>query len=102
MHAHTRRVRRRSCGAVGIARLVRQGKSAEVAFAIADDHQGRGVGSMLANELAADARAAGITQFAATICGDSPGMIALLHRLGDSLETRWLGRERGLVAALEK
>lgn len=87
---------------VGIARLVRDGSSAEIAFAVADDHQGRGAGSTLANELAADARAAGITQLTATICGDNPGMVALLRRLGSSLETRWLGREREFVVALEK
>ena len=87
---------------VGIARLVRDGNSAEIAFAVADDHQGRGVGSTLANELAADARAAGITHLTATICGDNPGMVALLRRLGSSLEARWLGREREFVVALEK
>ncbi len=87
---------------VGIARLVRQGDAAEIAFAVADDHQGHGVGSTLASQLAADARAAGITRLTATICGDNPGMVALLHRLGSSLEARWLGREREFVVALEK
>jgi RimJ/RimL family protein N-acetyltransferase len=87
---------------VGIARLVRTGTSAEIAFAIADDHQRRGVGSTLASELAADARAAGITQLTATICGDNPPMVALLRRLGDTLDATWLGRERELVVALER
>lgn len=87
---------------VGIARLVRQDTSAEIAFAVADDHQGRGVGSTLSSELAADARAAGISHLIATICGDNPGMVALLRRLGSSLEARWLGREREFVIALER
>lgn len=87
---------------VGIARLVRTGESAEIAFAVADDHQSRGVGSTLASELAADARAAGITHLTATICGDNPGMVALLRRLGSSLDATWLGREREFVVALEK
>ena len=52
---------------VGIARLVRDGASAEIAFAVADAHQSRGIGSILASELAADARAAGITQLSATV-----------------------------------
>ena len=39
---------------VGIARLVRHGESAEIAFAVADEHQSRRVGSTLANELAAE------------------------------------------------
>jgi ribosomal protein S18 acetylase RimI-like enzyme len=86
---------------VGIARLARTGASAEIAFAVADDYQSRGVGSTLATELAADARAAGITQLTATICGDNPGMVALLRRIGSSLEATWLGREREFTVALE-
>jgi ribosomal protein S18 acetylase RimI-like enzyme len=85
---------------VGIARLVRTGSSAEIAFAIADQHQSRGIGSILANELAADARAAGITQLVATVCGDNPRVMALLKRLG-SLSLTWRGGERELVIGLE-
>jgi ribosomal protein S18 acetylase RimI-like enzyme len=84
----------------GIARLVRDGSSAEIAFAVADAHQSRGVGSILASELAADARAAGITQLVATVCGDNPRVVALIKRLG-SLEVTWRGRERELVVGLE-
>jgi RimJ/RimL family protein N-acetyltransferase len=87
---------------VGIARLARTGSSAEIAFAIADEYQRRGVGSTLASELAADARAAGITRLTATICGDNPPMVALLGRLGSSLEATWLGREREFAVALER
>jgi ribosomal protein S18 acetylase RimI-like enzyme len=83
----------------GIARLVRDGDSAEIAFAVADAHQSHRVGSILANELAADARAAGITHLTATVCGDNPRMIALLKRLG-SLDMSWNGGERDLVVAL--
>jgi len=84
---------------IAIARLVRDGSSAEIAFAVADAHQSRGVGSILASELAADARAAGITQLQATVCGDNPRIIALLQRLG-SLDVSWRGRERELVVGL--
>ena len=86
---------------VGIARLVRDGVSAEIAFAVADDQQGRGVGSTLANVLAADARAAGITQLIATVCGDNPRVVALLQRLGSSVFVTWRGREREFVVGLE-
>jgi ribosomal protein S18 acetylase RimI-like enzyme len=85
---------------VGIARLVRSGDSAEIAFAVADEHQSRRVGSILASELAADARAAGISQLVATVCGENPRIIALLKRLG-SLEATWGGGERELVIGLE-
>ena len=85
---------------VGIARLVRNGDSAEIAFAVADAYQSRGVGSMLAGELAADARAAGITQLTATVCGDNPRVLALLKKLG-SLDMSWRGSERELLVGLE-
>ena len=86
---------------VGIARLVRDGLSAEVAFEVADAYQGRGIGSILTRELAADARAAGITQLHATVCGDNPPAVSLLSRVAQSLQVRWRGGERELVARLE-
>lgn len=85
---------------VGIARIARSGSSAEIAFAVADAHQARGIGSTLARELAADARAAGVTSLVATVCGDNPPVVALLARLG-SLAVTWSGRERELVVALD-
>jgi ribosomal protein S18 acetylase RimI-like enzyme len=85
---------------VGIARLVRDGRSAEVAFEVADEYQGRGIGTTLTRELAADARAAGITELNATVCGDNPPAISLLARIAQSLHVQWRGRERELVARL--
>jgi ribosomal protein S18 acetylase RimI-like enzyme len=85
---------------VGIARLVRDGAAAEIAFEVADSYQGRGVGSVLARELAADARAAGITTFVATVCGDNPRVVSLLTRVAESLHVRWQGDEREIVAGL--
>src|SRR5262249_43256636 len=61
-----------------MARLVRAGSEAEIGFEVADVHQGRGIGSLLACELAADARAAGITTLVATVCGDNPRVVSLL------------------------
>lgn len=66
---------------VGIGRLVRDGASAEVAFAVADEWQSRGVGRVLADRLAADARAAGITSFHAEIRRGNVRSAALLRRL---------------------
>ena len=85
---------------VGIARLVRDGTAAEIAFEVADAYQGRGVGSVLARELAADARAAGITTFVATVCGDNPRVVSLLTRVAESLHVRWQGGEREIVVGL--
>jgi RimJ/RimL family protein N-acetyltransferase len=86
---------------VGIARLVRSGPSAEIAFAVADAYQGKRVGTILAGELAADARAAGIVEFVATVCGDNPRVLALIKRLG-SMQMTWRGAEREVVVGLER
>lgn len=66
---------------VGIARLVRDGDAAEVAFAVADDLQGKGVGTVLVERLAEDARAAGITRFRADVRPDNAASLALAARL---------------------
>jgi GNAT superfamily N-acetyltransferase len=86
---------------VAIARLVRAGDSAEVAFEVADDHQGKGIGTVLTRELAADARAAGVRRLLATTCGDNPRATSVLAKVSSSLQVRILGRERELVAALD-
>ncbi len=84
----------------GIARLVRDGACAEIAFSVADDVRGRGVGTSLVEALAADARAAGITSFVATVCGDNPAALGLLRSLSSSLEVRWQWGEREIVFPL--
>ena len=84
----------------GIARLARDGSTAEVAFEVADAHQGRGIGTILARELAADARAAGITTLVATVCGDNPRVVSLLTRLAGPLQVRRRGGEREIVVGL--
>jgi N-acetylglutamate synthase-like GNAT family acetyltransferase len=66
---------------VGIARLVRDGAEAEVAVTVADEWQQRGVGSVLADRLAADARAAGIERLRATIHVDNRASMALMWRM---------------------
>jgi ribosomal protein S18 acetylase RimI-like enzyme len=84
----------------GMARLARDGRSAEIALEVADAHQGRGIGSVLARELAADARAAGITELVATVCGDNAAVVSLLRRVSGSLQVTWQGREREIVVGL--
>ncbi len=84
-----------------IARLVRTGDAAEVAFEVADVYQGRRIGTTLAQALAADARASGIRHLVATVCGENDAMVSLLKRIGRSLRVTWQGRERELVVKLE-
>ena len=73
---------------IGIARLVRNGSDADVAFAVADEWQHRGVGKALADRLAADARAAGIERLHATMHAENHGSLALMRRVTDGLTTR--------------
>ena len=66
---------------IGIARLVRNGADADVAFAVVDEWQHRGVGTILADRLAADARAAGIERLHATMHADNRSSLALMRRV---------------------
>jgi ribosomal protein S18 acetylase RimI-like enzyme len=85
---------------VAMAQLAREGRTAEVACAVADAYQRRGVGSVLTRELAADARAAGITAIHATVAGDNPQAVALLTRCAKTLEVTWSGGAREFVVGL--
>jgi ribosomal protein S18 acetylase RimI-like enzyme len=84
----------------GVAHLVRDGRAAEIGIAVADVHQRRGIGSALARELAADARAAGVTTLEATVSGDNPPVVSLLRRLARSLHSTWRGGQREFVVDL--
>jgi len=85
---------------VAIARLVRDGSSAEIAFEVADEHQRLGIGSALTAELLADARAAGITEVTALVASDNAAAVSLLRRVLDRLEVRFEGPELAIRAAL--
>ncbi len=65
---------------IGIARLVRDGESAEVAIEVADDWQGRRVGTLLMSRLAEDARAAGIQKLHALVELGNTASRALMRR----------------------
>ncbi|MGZ4340484.1 MAG: N-acetyltransferase family protein [Gaiellaceae bacterium] len=85
---------------VAIARLVRAGRTAEIAFAVADEHQQRGIGSALTAELIADARAAGITEITALVASDNPAAVALLRRVLSVLDIRFEGPELSIRAVI--
>jgi ribosomal protein S18 acetylase RimI-like enzyme len=85
----------------GIAQIARDRHGAEIAFAVADTYQGKGIGSTLARELTADARAAGIREFVATVRGDNPRAVSLLKRIAASCCVRWAGGSREFVVSLE-
>jgi acyl-CoA synthetase (NDP forming)/RimJ/RimL family protein N-acetyltransferase len=55
---------------------------AEVAFVVADKHQGRGIGSVLLEHLAAAAREVGIRRFHAVVLAENTGMIRVFRDAG--------------------
>jgi acetyltransferase len=69
------------CEPIGIARLVRDGATAEVAVEVADEWQGRRVGTILMSRLADDARAAGIERLHAYVEPDNTRSRALMRRV---------------------
>lgn len=86
---------------VAIAQLARTGPaSAEIAFAVADSQQQRGIGSALAAELLVDARAAGITEITALASSDNPAALALLRRTANVTGVRFEGPELSIRAAI--
>jgi ribosomal protein S18 acetylase RimI-like enzyme len=85
---------------VAIARLVRDGSSAEIAFEVADDYQRLGIGSALTAALLADARAAGIAEVTALVASDNRPAMSMLRRLLGRLEVAFEGPELSVRAAL--
>jgi len=84
-----------------IASLVRNERdSAEIAFAVADEHQHRGIGSALARELVADARAAGIAEITALTRNDNPATLALIRRCARVLDVHFEGADLSIRAAI--
>jgi ribosomal protein S18 acetylase RimI-like enzyme len=85
---------------IALARLVRDGSAAEIAFEVADEHQRLGIGSALTAELLSDARAAGITEVTALVASDNAAAVSVLRRVLGRLEVRFEGPELAVRAAL--
>jgi RimJ/RimL family protein N-acetyltransferase len=78
--------------AVGrFVRLQQDPDAAEVAIVVADDWQRRGVGSLFAERLAAEARRLGIRRFTATMASDNVPAHKLMARLTEHLEEHYTG-----------
>ena len=73
--------------AVGrFVRLAQNTDAAEVAIVVADDWQRRGVGSLFAERLAAEARRLGVKRFTATMASDNVAAHRLMDRLTEHLD----------------
>jgi GNAT superfamily N-acetyltransferase len=87
----------RSRNGVGVARFVRSLQdptTAEVAVAVSDEWQRRGVATLLLYELTARAREEGISRFTASVLAENR---AALEMMGKLAEARVLHAEQGVV-----
>lgn len=66
-------------------------ESAEVAFVVADEHQGRGLGPILLEHLAAVAGESGFKRFEAEVLSENPTMVAVFRDAGYQLERSFDG-----------
>ena len=81
-------------GSAGIARYIRDRsdpETAELAIAVVDGWQGRGLGTELVSQLAERARRAGIRRFVALTAGSNVAMGLLLRRMGGTVLHREFG-----------
>jgi RimJ/RimL family protein N-acetyltransferase len=79
---------------IAVARFVRlqdDPEAADVAFTVADDWQGRGLGSLLGAKIAAKARLLGIRRFTATMASDNVPAHRLMAKLTQHLERQHVG-----------
>ena len=73
---------------IGVARYIvvptkpGEPRRAEVAFAVADAHQGRGIATVLLEELARFAQASGIDEFEASVLGENNRMLEVFGTSG--------------------
>lgn len=65
--------------------------SAEVAFAVRDDHQGRGLGSILLEHLAAAARENGLRRFEAEVLVENHLMVRVFRQAGYQVQREFEG-----------
>ena len=73
---------------VGFGEYVARGQSAEIAFVVEEDWQGRGIASRLLRHLTRIARERGVVQFEAEVLKENGPMLAVLRRSGLPMTTR--------------
>ncbi|HTT75743.1 MAG TPA: GNAT family N-acetyltransferase [Candidatus Binataceae bacterium] len=79
---------------IGVARYIRNNEShAEVAFAVSDAHQGRGIATILLKHLARIAREAAIEVFVATVLAGNSKMLEVFDHSGLAVSRNTAGGE---------
>ncbi|MGW5918044.1 bifunctional acetate--CoA ligase family protein/GNAT family N-acetyltransferase [Nocardia fluminea] len=90
---------------IGVARyelLARPGpRAAEVAFVVADEHQGRGLGSVLLEHLAGAAAENEVVAFVAEVLAENEAMITVFREAGYQLQRSRDGSEVHLEFAID-
>lgn len=61
---------------------------AEVAVVVSDEHQGKGVGTLLTQAVASIAVHRGATRLKAVMAADNKAMLSLMERLGETVKSR--------------
>ena len=83
---------------VGLGHYARNEASAEIAFTVEEDYQGRGIASELLRQLADIARRNGVPQFEADVLRDNAPMLEVFRRSGLPMKRNAGGRHRSLDA----
>ncbi|HEU0203137.1 MAG TPA: GNAT family N-acetyltransferase [Burkholderiaceae bacterium] len=78
---------------IGEGRYVARGQTAEIAFTVEEDWQGRGIAGRLLRHLARIARNHGVVQFEADVLRENAPMLAVFRRSGFPMTTRDGGEE---------
>ena len=78
---------------VRFVRDINDASVAEIAFIVADDYQGRGIGSLLMDALTISAQVGGVRRFTARLLADNLRMRNILDRFG----AEWEHDEPGVV-----
>lgn len=82
-------------------REVGDGRSAEVAFVVADDHQGRGLGPILLEHLAGAAAENGLTMFVAEVLAENRNMVTVFRETGYQISRSFDGGVLRLEFAID-
>jgi GNAT superfamily N-acetyltransferase len=76
-------------------------RTAEIAFTVEDEFQGKGIGKLLMKHLTFIARAKGVTRFEAFVLTMNKGMLRVFSSSGLPMKTENLGSEIRVVLSLE-